>query len=164
MKITKQQLKQLIKEVLESIAGQDVPNEDKYPELLGAIKGLLDDAFGENNYNLYKELRAMAEFKAKSGDDYSDLPFMAARTDTARAAIANRRINQYRLDIQRLVNRSLTEPTQRTMPPEPEDALENAIELTKMAAKEEFAPLVDKAAEEYKKSEAWKKILADFEI
>jgi|ETNvirnome_6_100_1030635.scaffolds.fasta_scaffold08751_3 hypothetical protein len=50
-----------------NVAGQDVPNEEIYPELLEAIKEVLDLAFGEDNYNLYKELHAIAEFKAKSG-------------------------------------------------------------------------------------------------
>ena len=86
-----------------------------------------------------------------------------AGTDREASAQEWRRIKRFTSDIRRLVNRALTSPPQRTPPPEPEEALENAIELTKMAAKEEFAPLVDKAAEEYKKSVAWEKILADFE-
>ena len=157
MKISKQRLKQIIKEELDaSIAGQDMPNEVKYPQLLEAIKELLDVAFGEDNYNLYKELQAIAEFKARGGSRYSG-------TDRESSAQEWRRIKRFTSDIRRLVNRALTSPPQRTPPPEPEDALENAIELTKMAAKEEFAPLVDKAAEEYKKSVAWEKILVDFE-
>tara|TARA_R110002012_G_scaffold21409_6_gene74820 strand:+ start:788 stop:1009 length:222 start_codon:yes stop_codon:yes gene_type:complete len=72
MKLTKEALKQLIKEELEeaeligSIAGKDIPNEAKYPELLGDIKELLDGAFGEDNYNLFQQLKAMAEYHAKN--------------------------------------------------------------------------------------------------
>ena len=85
MKITKSKLKQLIKEELSSVlkeddsweeyhrgvdaavAGQDVPNETKYPELLEAVKEVMDLSFGEGNYNLYKELQALAEFQATGG-------------------------------------------------------------------------------------------------
>ena len=97
MKITKSRLKQLIKEEISylnegddwhseeyetmadrkyadrpqeepaSVAGQDTPNEEVYPELLEAVKEVMDLAFGEHNYNIYKELQALAEFHAKGG-------------------------------------------------------------------------------------------------
>ncbi len=51
----------------QTLAGRDAPNEDKYPELLEAIKEVMDLSFGEDNYNMYKELQAIAEFTAKSG-------------------------------------------------------------------------------------------------
>ena len=52
-------------ELIGSIAGKDIPNEAKYPELLGGIKKLLDGAFGKN-YSLFRELKAMAEYYAKN--------------------------------------------------------------------------------------------------
>ena len=81
MKITKSQLKQLIKEELESVTemfGRDIKmpdysNEGKYPELLEAIKEVLDLSFGEDRYDLSKELTAMAEFYAKNQRDERDL-------------------------------------------------------------------------------------------
>ena len=69
MKLTKETLKRMIKEELEgSIAGKDIPNEAKYPELLKAIKKLLDGAFGAgfSDDNLYRQLLAMAEYHAKN--------------------------------------------------------------------------------------------------
>ena len=53
-------------ELIGSIAGKDIPNEAKYPELLRDIKELLDGAFGEDNYNLFQQLKAMAEYHAKN--------------------------------------------------------------------------------------------------
>ena len=74
MKITKSQLKQIIKEEMQDVLemfGRDIEmpdhsNKSKYPELLEAIKEVLDLSFGEGRYNLYKELRAMAEFHARN--------------------------------------------------------------------------------------------------
>jgi hypothetical protein len=74
MKITKSQLKQIIKEEMQDVLeifGRDIEmpdhsNKSKYPELLEAIKEVLDLSFGEGRYNLYKELRAIAEFHAKN--------------------------------------------------------------------------------------------------
>ena len=76
MKITKEQLKQTIEEELSkaleeagpTIQGQDAPNSSKYTEFLEAFKEVMDVAFGENNYNLYKELKAIAEHSARGGD------------------------------------------------------------------------------------------------
>ena len=65
MKITKQQLKQIIKEELGSIAGRDIPNEEKYPAILIAFKEILDSSLGDN-YNLYQELQKIAEFFARN--------------------------------------------------------------------------------------------------
>jgi len=62
MKITKSQLKQIIKEELDSIAGRDIPNEEKYPTI---FKEILDSSLG-GNYNLYQELQKIAEFFARN--------------------------------------------------------------------------------------------------
>ena len=65
MKITKSQLKKIIKEELDSIAGRDIPNEEKYPTILIAFKEILDSSLG-GNYNLYQELQKIAEFFARN--------------------------------------------------------------------------------------------------
>ena len=75
-KITKEQLKRIVKEELKktleetgpTVQGQDEPNSSKYTELLEAFKEAMDVAFGENNYNLYKELKAIAEHSARGGE------------------------------------------------------------------------------------------------
>ena len=48
-----------------SIAGQDVPNESKYPEILDAFRDVLDAHLGVDMYNLYRELGKIAELSAK---------------------------------------------------------------------------------------------------
>jgi hypothetical protein len=65
MKLTKTKLKQLIQEEFESIAGQDVPNESKYPEIMDAFRDVLDAHLGVDTYNLYRELSNIAEYSAK---------------------------------------------------------------------------------------------------
>ena len=86
MKLTKSKLRQLILEALDQwsdlesddqlaalkarmgvdggIAGQDVPNESKYPEILDACRDTLDNQFGQDTYNLYRELKKIAEYSA----------------------------------------------------------------------------------------------------
>jgi len=64
MKITKAQLKQLIKEAMEPIAGQDIPNEDRYPQIIDEFKEVLNSHFGDN-YNFYQEIHTIAEYFAK---------------------------------------------------------------------------------------------------
>jgi flagellar capping protein FliD len=74
MKITKQELQKMIKEEMSSVLeifGRDIEmpdhsNKGKYPELLEAIKEILDLSFGEGRYNMYKELQAMAEHYASN--------------------------------------------------------------------------------------------------
>lgn len=76
MKITKQELQKMIKEEMSSVLemfGRDIEggmpdhsNKGKYPELLEAIKEILDLSFGEGRYNMYKELQAMAEYYASN--------------------------------------------------------------------------------------------------
>jgi hypothetical protein len=65
MKITKSKLQQLIREEFESIAGQDVPNESKYDEILDTFRDVLDAHFGVDMYNFYRELSKIAELSAK---------------------------------------------------------------------------------------------------
>ena len=65
MKITKSQIIQIIMEELDSITGRDIPNEEKYPEILSAFKDILDSSLGDN-YNLYQELQKIAEFAARN--------------------------------------------------------------------------------------------------
>ena len=69
MKFTIAELKQIIKEELDSeldsIAGRDIPNEEKYPAILIAFKEILDSSLGDN-YNLYQELQKIAEFFARN--------------------------------------------------------------------------------------------------
>ncbi len=65
MKLSKTKLKQIIKEELDSIAGRDIPNEEKYPTILIAFKEILDSSLGDN-YNLYQELQKIAEFYARN--------------------------------------------------------------------------------------------------
>jgi hypothetical protein len=65
VKITKAQLKQIIKEEVESIAGQDVPNEIVYPAIIAGFTDVLNGHLGEQ-YNFYKELNNIAEYYAKS--------------------------------------------------------------------------------------------------
>ena len=77
MKITKSQLKQVIKEEMESVTemfGRDIEmpdysNKGKYPELLEAIKEVLDLSFGEDRYDLAKELTAIADFYDELEDE-----------------------------------------------------------------------------------------------
>jgi hypothetical protein len=77
VKITKSQLKRIIKEELGSVTemfGRDIEmpdhsNKGKYPELLEAIKEVLDLSFGEDRYDLSKELTAMAEFYDELEDE-----------------------------------------------------------------------------------------------
>ena len=86
MKLTKTKLRQLILEALDQwsdlesddqlaalkarmgmgsgVAGQDVSNENKYPEILDAFRGIMDDQFGQDTYNLYRELQSIAEYSA----------------------------------------------------------------------------------------------------
>ena len=70
MKITKAQLKQIIKEEIESIAGQDVPNEIVYPAIIAGFTEVLNRYLGKQ-YNFYKELNDVAEYYAKNfgGDE-----------------------------------------------------------------------------------------------
>ena len=95
MKLTKETLKRMIKEELEgSIAGKDIPNEAKYPELLGGIKKLLDGAFGKN-YNLFRELKAMAEYyatKKPNLDSIGDKKTAAGPSDTGHVYVLFRTI------------------------------------------------------------------------
>jgi hypothetical protein len=87
MKLTKSKLRQLILEALDqwsdlesddqlaalkarmgagdSIAGQDVPSESKYPEILDAFRDVLDAHLGVDRYNFYRELSNIAELSAK---------------------------------------------------------------------------------------------------
>ena len=65
MKITKAQLKQIIKEEVESIAGQDVPNEIVYPAIIAGFTEVLNGHLGEQ-YNFYQELNNIAEYYAKN--------------------------------------------------------------------------------------------------
>ena len=158
MKLTKETLKRMIKEELEK--------EQSDTKHVYVVSKPEDPVWG-----IFSTVAKVEEFLKGEGEapDYPYVKYvldpLVGDPDTDRESSAQewRRIKRFTSDIRRLVNRALTSPPQRTPPPEPEDALENAIELSKMAAKEEFAPLVDKAAEEYKKSVAWEKILADFE-
>ena len=62
-------------EGIASIAGEDIPQEDLYPGILGKIISVLNAAYGEDNYNLYKTLKGLAEFHARSrisGNEDSD--------------------------------------------------------------------------------------------
>jgi hypothetical protein len=74
MKLTKERLKQIIKEEFESMAGQNVPNEAVYPEILGSFKEILDSHLG-TNYNLYQELLAIAEYSAQAEDTQLPNPY-----------------------------------------------------------------------------------------
>jgi len=65
MKITKSQIIQIIMEELDSITGRDIPNEEKYPEIITAFKKTLDSSLGDD-YNFYQELQKIAEFAAKN--------------------------------------------------------------------------------------------------
>ena len=201
MKITKQRLKQIIKEEVSALAEQTT-GPDRWEQIFAGVisdkwwmastagsshrmsaaavaRKELEKAIMESGalrtvtdlITSVEERLDNGEFDRDSSADtnqdgdvqWSELDGEQPNTDRESSAQEWRRIKRFTSDIRRLVNRALTSPPQRTPPPEPEEALENAIELTKMAAKEEFAPLVDKAAEEYKNSAVWKKILADFE-
>ena len=181
MKITKQRLKQIIKEELTAAMSAGDPDGDgddaaELRDMADQLEGGGKHVFvlskpGDPVWGIFSTVAKVEEFLKGEGEapDYPYVKYvldpLVGDPDTDRESSAQewRRIKRFTSDIRRLVNRALTSPPQRTPPPEPEDALENAIELTKMAAEEEFAPLVDKAAEEYKKSVAWEKILADFE-
>jgi hypothetical protein len=65
MKITKSQIIQIIMEELDSITGRDIPNEEKYPEIITAFEDILDSSLGDK-YNFYRELQNIAEFYAKN--------------------------------------------------------------------------------------------------
>ena len=52
-------------EEIASIAGKDIPQEDLYPAILGKIISVLNAAYGEDKYNLYKTLMGLAEFHAE---------------------------------------------------------------------------------------------------
>ena len=93
MKLTKETLKRMIKEELEgSIAGKDIPNEAKYPELLGGIKKLLDGAFGKK-YSLFRELKAMAEYyatKKPNLDSIGDKETASGPSDTGHVFVVSK--------------------------------------------------------------------------
>jgi len=52
-------------EEIASIAGQDMPLEALYDDVLDKIILVLNTAYGEDNYNLYKILTDLAEFHAR---------------------------------------------------------------------------------------------------
>ena len=98
MKVSKTQLKQIIQEELSKVVemfGRDIKmpdysNKGKYPELLEAIKEVLDLSFGEGRYDLSKELTAMAEFNTKNQQSLQQADEKAA------AEILNTRMGSYR--------------------------------------------------------------------
>ena len=52
-------------EEIDSIAGKDMPLEALYDDVLDKIILVLNTAYGEDNYNLYKILTDLAEFHAR---------------------------------------------------------------------------------------------------
>tara|TARA_R100001082_G_scaffold108133_1_gene82974 strand:- start:1405 stop:1770 length:366 start_codon:yes stop_codon:yes gene_type:complete len=98
MKISKQEFKKIVKEELGSVLemfGRDIEmpdhsNKSKYPQLLDAIKEILDLSFGEGRYNMYKELQAMAEYFAQNEQALQQADEKAA------AEILNTRMGSYR--------------------------------------------------------------------
>ena len=65
MKLIFENFKKFINEEAASIAGQDMPLEALYGDVLDKITLVLNTAYGEDNYNLYKILTDLAEFHAR---------------------------------------------------------------------------------------------------
>tara|TARA_X000001388_G_scaffold11821_1_gene7112 strand:+ start:440 stop:1111 length:672 start_codon:yes stop_codon:yes gene_type:complete len=65
MKLILENFKKFINEEAASIAGQDMPLEALYGDVLDKIILVLNTAYGEDKYNLYKILTDLAEFHAR---------------------------------------------------------------------------------------------------
>tara|TARA_Y100001973_G_scaffold33472_1_gene50353 strand:- start:46 stop:1128 length:1083 start_codon:yes stop_codon:yes gene_type:complete len=66
MKLILENFRKFINEEAASIAGQDMPLEALYGDVLDKITLVLNTAYGEDNYNLYKILTDLAEFHSRN--------------------------------------------------------------------------------------------------